>query len=147
MLDNEDILVALEEGDFRVEYTMSDDESRILDECSFLLYVEGFQEVDSLTLKELDKRPVCSLLTPNGDGVNDVFVINEVDSYPDNELVVFDRLGSLVFRSRSYKNDWNGMNGNKRSLNVKSALPVGTYFYLFLSQNEKIFSGYIELAY
>jgi len=63
------------------------------------------------------------VITPNGDGVNDVWVIEGINLYPVNTVQVFDKWGDLIFETTSYQNDWaaSGKGG---------PLPDGTYFYL-----------------
>lgn len=61
--------------------------------------------------------------SPNGDGVNDVFFIQNIDLFPDNELIIFNRWGQELYRIQGYQNDWDGnFNGRK--------LPDGDYFYI-----------------
>jgi gliding motility-associated-like protein len=47
-------------------------------------------------------------VTPNGDGVNDFFVINGIELYPNNVLRIYNRWGTLVFDANKYENNWNG---------------------------------------
>ncbi len=67
-------------------------------------------------------------ITPNGDGRNDIFYVDELDfnrdAYPNNELVVFNRWGNVVYQTKPYNNDWEGTNksGGK--------LPPGTYYFV-----------------
>ncbi|MBC7913195.1 MAG: gliding motility-associated C-terminal domain-containing protein [Pyrinomonadaceae bacterium] len=49
-----------------------------------------------------------NILTANGDGKNDVWVIKDLDRYSENELIVFDRAGRVVYKAINYKNDWAG---------------------------------------
>ena len=49
-----------------------------------------------------------NIITPNGDGKNDFWVIKNIDYYPNNKVSVFDRAGRKVYASSSYKNDWDG---------------------------------------
>lgn len=67
-------------------------------------------------------------ITPNGDGMNDAFIIPEIkknpELYPDNELLVYNRWGDVVYKSKPYNNDWQGNN------NSGNELPQGTYYYL-----------------
>ena len=64
-----------------------------------------------------------NILTPNGDGVNDNFKIENLDLYPNNTLKVFDRAGRLIYTKKGYMNEWNGtLNG--------APLAVGTYYYI-----------------
>ncbi|MFT2010741.1 ice-binding family protein [Pontibacter sp. 13R65] len=55
--------------------------------------------------------------SPNGDGINDTWVISNITQY-QNQVTLFNRLGSEVYRKSNYQNDWNGNN-----------LEAGTYFY------------------
>eukprot|EP00388_Colpodella_angusta_P001430 GDKJ01004577.1.p1 GENE.GDKJ01004577.1~~GDKJ01004577.1.p1 ORF type:complete len:2063 (+),score=134.68 GDKJ01004577.1:1736-7924(+) len=69
--------------------------------------------------------------SPNGDGVNDTFVIDGVNADERANLEVYNRWGSLVYASTDYKNDWNGMpNTGLRIIEVGDGLPSGTYFYV-----------------
>ncbi|WP_435625315.1 PKD domain-containing protein [Flagellimonas sp.] len=61
-------------------------------------------------------------MTPNDDGANDVFFIQNIETFPNNYLTIYNRWGNVVFEARGYMNDWHGTyNGNP--------LPVGTYYY------------------
>ena len=85
------------------------------------------------------KVDAVNLLTPNGDGKNDKWVIRNLDSYPDNEVKIFDRTGRLVYTRRNYSNDWDGtMNG--------SPLAEGTYYYILtIEGGAKTAKGYITI--
>lgn len=94
----------------------------------------------SVTVNVDFKLDATNILTPNGDGRNDRWVIRNIDSYPDNEVQVFDRSGRLVFRKRGYMNEWEGkVNG--------VPLQEGTYYYLVtLGQGAKVYKGYITIV-
>ena len=64
-----------------------------------------------------------NILTANGDGKNDVWVIKDIEKYPDNEVTVFDRAGRVVFTAKNYQNDWRG---------YLSGFPLSedTYYYI-----------------
>jgi len=70
-------------------------------------------------------------ISPNGDGINDYLNILCSNPYPNAELQVFSRWGTLV-----YKGAMNGWNGTFQN----SDLPDGTYFY-FLKLNDTQFTG------
>jgi gliding motility-associated-like protein len=77
-----------------------------------------------------DRRFPCMeaipVITPNGDGDNDLFLINCIEDFPDNQLEVYNRYGQLVFQVQNYDNTWNGYGANGQ------ALPEGPYYYVFL---------------
>ncbi len=64
--------------------------------------------------------------SPNGDGVNDLFLINCNDEFPEAMLRVFNRWGDEVWFSKGhYQNNWDGKNL------LGSDVPDGTYFYIY----------------
>lgn len=81
--------------------------------------------------KKITKVSIPHGFSPNGDGVNDTFVIDGVNPDERANLEVYNRWGSLVYASLDYKNDWNGMpNTGARLIEVGEGLPSGTYFYV-----------------
>ena len=70
--------------------------------------------------------------SPNGDGVNDMFVIENLDN-EQISLQVFNSLGALVYKNTDYKNDWAGFS-NQRNYSGKD-IPIGTYFYIVSKRN------------
>lgn len=62
---------------------------------------------------------IYELITPNNDGNNDVFYIENLERSPNTEVTVFNAWNQVVYHSTEYKNDWDG-----------GGLPVGNYFYL-----------------
>lgn len=72
----------------------------------------------------MDSIKANNILTPNGDGKNDVWEIqNLAYMYPKNEVVVFDKAGKIVFIKQNYTGDWDGTSNGV-------VLPAGTYYYL-----------------
>ncbi|TVZ55679.1 putative repeat protein (TIGR01451 family)/gliding motility-associated-like protein [Lutibacter sp. Hel_I_33_5] len=78
--------------------------------------------------------PICLTIynefTPNDDGINDVFVIDCIEQYPNNVLEVFNRWGNTVFKMKNYNNSWNGTSNGRATINTDKKLPVGTYYYV-----------------
>jgi gliding motility-associated-like protein/uncharacterized repeat protein (TIGR01451 family) len=81
---------------------------------------------------------LANVITPNGDGKNDAFVINGLGKFASNELTVFNRYGDHVFQKKGYQNDWSG-----------EGLVAGTYFYILsvvdINGNPTEFKGWIQL--
>jgi gliding motility-associated-like protein/uncharacterized repeat protein (TIGR01451 family) len=72
---------------------------------------------------------VYSEFSPNGDGVNDNFVIGCIDNYPNNNLEIYNRWGNIVYKMNGYNNDWNGASNGRAIVNDSEDLPEGTYYY------------------
>ncbi|MES2378172.1 MAG: gliding motility-associated C-terminal domain-containing protein [Bacteroidota bacterium] len=79
-----------------------------------------------------------NVLTPNGDGQNDVLVIPGIEFFAGSKLSIYNRWGNEVYHSENYKNDWAG-----------PGLAEGTYYYLLKRKETtgeiKVFKGWIYL--
>ena len=67
--------------------------------------------------------------SPNGDGVNDLYVIRGIKNYPLNEFKVFNRWGNLVYSAKPYDNTWDGRATHGLVIGGE-VLPTGVYFYV-----------------
>ncbi len=79
-----------------------------------------------------DGITVFTGLSPNGDGVNDVFVISGIENL-ENNLEIFNRWGIKVYGSKNYGRDSNffrGISNGRTTIEEKDELPVGTYYYV-----------------
>jgi gliding motility-associated-like protein len=84
---------------------------------------------------------VYTLMSPNGDGKNDTFIIEGLETSPDNELILFNRWGVEVFRKKNYDNSFDGISNGRVTLDGSSKLPIGTYFYVLKLQDQKDLAG------
>ncbi|MCW3075863.1 MAG: hypothetical protein JWO32_472, partial [Bacteroidetes bacterium] len=91
---------------------------------------------------------VPEVFTPNGDGKNDVFEIKNIEYFPNNELIVFNRWGNVIYTMKGYSNEWNGTS-NVNDKTGGGRLPTGTYYYLLkLNDGEnQVFRGFCQLLY
>jgi len=79
-------------------------------------------------------------MSPNGDGINDSFLIEGIENYPDNSVSIFNRWGNMVFHQDGYKNEW------KATWNDRQELPDGTYFYIInLGDGSKPMKGFMQV--
>jgi gliding motility-associated-like protein len=87
------------------------------------------------------------LITPNGDGVNDVLVIEELNESPNNSLRLYDRNGLLVFEMSNYRDEFRGFaNVDNFVLNRDQGLPEGIYYYLISMDDLNLtFQGFLYL--
>lgn len=82
-------------------------------------------------------------ISPNNDGLNDKFVIENLRSTDKVRIEVYNRWQSLVFRDTNYKNSFDGV-GNQGGL-VNNILPDGTYYYILNFNDSKPVTGYIVI--
>jgi len=91
-----------------------------------------------------DRVLVAETFSPNGDGINDYFVIPIISEYPQNELSVFNRWGAQVYTKVNYDNSWDGRSSSS-TLN-SDILPEGTYFYVLkLGNDSRVLKGFIYI--
>lgn len=94
-------------------------------------FTQGFHQPES---REVPVVPIDFHIpegfSPNGDDVNDLFVIRGITMYPHNSIIVFNRWGNKVFTAGPYQNSWDGTCIYGVSAGGDE-LPVGTYFYVF----------------
>ncbi|MFM9988527.1 gliding motility-associated C-terminal domain-containing protein [Flavobacterium sp.] len=76
--------------------------------------------------------------TPNGDGANDSFFIQNLRNFPNFSLLIYNRWGKLVWEGDINSPDWDGKS-NKPGIISKGDLPEGTYYYV-LNLNDPKYS-------
>ena len=81
--------------------------------------------------------------SPNGDGLNDVFIIDGIDKYADNHVYFFNRWGTLIWDKPKYDNVKVVWDGKDRNGNV---LAVGTYFYVIELDGKKPQKNWVEIT-
>jgi gliding motility-associated-like protein len=95
----------------------------------------------NLSLSVVIEEDTCNVnvydaLTPNSDGINDTWIIDGIQYYPDNLVQVFDKIGDLVYEKMSYNNTWGGEGKNG------GLLPDGTYYYVIKINSENVKGGH-----
>ncbi|PYF77454.1 DUF7507 domain-containing protein, partial [Pedobacter nutrimenti] len=86
-------------------YTVKDVNGNITNMATVKITIEGFF--------------IPNVITPNGDGKNDAFVIVGKENYDVVEIEIYNRWGSQVYRHLNYQNNWTG-----------EGLNEGTYYYI-----------------
>ena len=66
----------------------------------------------------VDQIEIPNIITPNGDGVNDYFVIKNIQRVESSTLRIYNRWGTKIYEASPYKNNWNGEDA-----------PDGVYYY------------------
>lgn len=107
-------------------------------------YVFGVQVTDSCGYQESAYQtivvlPPCAveipnIITPNGDGTNDFFVIKNIEHHPNTVVTIFDRWGRKVYDNSNYNNEWKAEGASD-----------GTYFYVIDVTDDKKYNGFITV--
>jgi gliding motility-associated-like protein len=81
---------------------------------------------------------IPNIFSPNGDGIHDRWVIENLENYPGNVVQVYNRYGQMVYKVSNFIS-WDGkVNG--------ADMPVGTYYYIIDPKNgQKPVTGYIDI--
>ncbi|MNK25922.1 hypothetical protein D3C87_442520 [compost metagenome] len=102
----------------------------------------GCTDTKSITIEVTEDFKITgtNLLTPNGDGYNDFFVLENIDLYPNNHVKIFDKGGRLVYSKVRYDNTWDGtFNG--------TPLAEGTYYYIVdFGKGKIVKKGFISIV-
>jgi len=86
-------------------------------------------------------------LSPNSDSYNDDFVIKNLEYFPENELIIFNRWGDIVYEASPYLNDWHGQVTGGMVLAGEEVVN-GTYFYILKldpNNESELYKGSLEL--
>lgn len=82
--------------------------------------------------------------TPDGDGLNDNWLIENIESFPNNTVTIFNRWGNKLWSTENYNNTSNVWDGKTQS---GAVLTSGTYFYIIeLENGTGIKKGWVELT-
>ena len=120
-----------------------------IDEGSFILTLTdanscALSDTFSITCLPLIDVVVPQFLSPNGDNLNDIWLLQNTAQYPELEVKIFNRWGSLVFEDDPYLNNWNGWS---QKGSPEGPLPAATYFYYIDThkKSQEPLKGYIEI--
>jgi len=106
------------------------------DVCLEITTSEGCEDVTCRNIEVVPAELVIpNIFTPNGDGLNDTLHFQYLESFPENELTVYNRWGAIVLSRKGYRNDWNG-----------GDLSEGTYYFILTRADWPTHSGYVQLV-
>ncbi len=79
-----------------------------------------------------------NLFTPNGDGINDYWIVNDPDIISPFKVNIYNRSGKQVYANNDYTNTWTGQyDGNP--------LPQATYYYIIEDGSGVVFKGAVTI--
>ncbi len=101
--------------------------------------VEGCSNTDSVWVTVKEDLNIPNAFSPNGDGINDTWNIEYLNTNTNATLLLYDRYGKLVFETKRYNQAWDGTVGGK-------PLPVGTYYYVVINAvGNKSYKGSVAI--
>jgi gliding motility-associated-like protein len=83
---------------------------------------------------------VYNAVSPNNDGLNDFFLIDGIDCYPNNTVEIYNKWGILIYETRGYDNNFKAFRGQsegRSTLNKSEGVPDGTYYYILKYVDEE----------
>ena len=86
---------------------------------------------------------IPNVFTPNGDGVNDTWVIENIWMFPEAYIYIFNRWGQLMYEGRGYDEPWDGSYRGH-------FVPSGTYLYIVNLENlekDRAYTGSVTILY
>lgn len=105
------------------------------------IYEPAIAVVRSLKVAPLRVTILSNTITPNGDGVNDTWIIQGLDYDVSGTVSIYNRNGGVVFQSRGYPIPFNGTRNGKK-------LPAGVYYYVInFSDRRTSLSGSLTILY
>ncbi len=115
----------------------------VMDDATYTLTATGLggcTASDDLTVKVFKPVKAPNAFSPNGDGINDTWVLTNLADYPGCTIEIFNRNGQRVYQSTGYETPWDGtMNGHP--------LPLATYYYVIKLKNGFApMTGYVVLV-
>ncbi|MCG8696693.1 MAG: gliding motility-associated C-terminal domain-containing protein, partial [Bacteroidales bacterium] len=86
-------------------------------------------------------------ISPNGDGINDLWLIPGIENYAENNVKIFNRWGSIIYEIDNYDNVINVWDGTRNyGLIQNGYVSKGTYFYVVeIKGHKKGLAGRIEV--
>ncbi len=118
-----------------------------MDTTTYTLHVSdtyGCVDSDQVTINVYipDAVELPNIITPDGDGFNDVWKLNPKLNLDGSHLIIFNRWGETVYETENYANDWGG---TYKSTGKK--VPDGTYYYVLKipTENNAIYRGAINV--
>lgn len=95
--------------------------------------------IDSIVVTVVsDGIEISNLITANGDGFNDRWIIKGMEDYEDISVKIINKKGVVVYATNNYLNEWEGMfQGNY--------LPTGTYFYIIEHSEVNVITGHLNI--
>lgn len=132
-------------GGIYLSYSIGEPIIQTINDTSIIL-TQGFHQHFNDATTNTNTNGSLNIYTgfsPNGDGLNDTWIIDNLTNYPKNNVSIFNRWGGKVWHQSGYNNTtivWDGTETDKKSL------PADTYFYVITNDGKPLAKGWVELT-
>lgn len=83
---------------------------------------------DTVLVNVFQELIIPNAFSPNGDGVNDLWKVRGLETYPDAVVSIFNRYGQSILKQKGISVAWDGKRNGQ-------SLPIGTYYYMIELNN------------
>ncbi|WP_324028161.1 gliding motility-associated C-terminal domain-containing protein [Maribacter sp. BPC-D8] len=121
------------DGDTILDGQEVEDGTDPLDSCDSIGGVPSLDAGCNAEVVETGISVFNEVITPDNDGINDFFRIENIESFPNNTVQIYNRWGVVVYEMSGYDNVTNtfqGVSNGRVTISTDSELPVGVYFYV-----------------
>ena len=103
----------------------------------------GCESTDEVTVAVINESAIIAskVLSPNGDGINDLWKIEKIEAFPNAQIVIYNRFGQEVFSKTNYQNDWDG-----RISSQYDKVAEGTFYYVIkIPESNQFITGSLTI--
>ena len=128
--------------DRRLQLSYMPEKDFIGEDAAVLTLKDKYGNMERIAVKILVKEDALMVyngFSPNNDGKNDFFTIDGIEKFTDNSVSIYDFHGKELYKTKGYKNNWDGKTDGKLLLD-------GTYFYVIDDGAGQTYSGYVQIV-
>jgi gliding motility-associated-like protein len=110
---------------------------------TYTLHVQSLEgcgvATDDVFVRVFKKVDIPNAFSPNRDGINDKWILKNIESYPEADITVFNRYGQVLYKAKGNSQPWDGTYNGR-------PLPIASYYYVIdLKNGFSPLSGWIML--
>lgn len=97
---------------------------------------------DTTIILPVNEQPCIippTAFTPEGDGYNDIWFLENIELYPECEVLIYNKWGRIMFESSGYSSPWDGTFNGK-------PLPASTYYYSIKINEDAVYTGPVTIV-
>lgn len=100
---------------------------------------KGCIDTSSTTVYVNQKITIPNAFSPNGDGINDEWIIENINQWSPVQVSIFNRWGGLLYETYKEYTPWDGKRNG-------ASLPVGTYYFIIKVSDDEVYTGGLTIT-